>query len=1009
MSLSSLIVQREIASIRQVEEALARQVLYGGDLVMNLLEVVQIPEAVLVPLLAEEVGMEAAPIGMLPPPTPAARALVPEDVAARRAVIPLSVEGDTLLLAVSERLARDDLEELSFALGVRIEERIAPSVRIAEALARVYGIPLERRMARLVGRLAGVDPTVPNSLPPLKGPKATVPPLPGALTHDLPKLNPPGMPVLGTLRLPEPRSPTTSSGRPSVRPGSMGDARALPSLLREPRPGVDAPRRRGPVTMDRVTEELGQINDREGLLHLFFDFGRQFFEYSAIFVVHSDVAEGRDAFGSGATRDRVLAIGVPLDIPSMLRTVRERAVPLCTVPEAGGLDAVLMGDLKRDVRSQVLVVPIVVRSRVVAFLVADDGSAGIDPAARGEVTTVAALVGREFERLIVRMKLGGFTGETPTPERRVDARRVEPKKRRPPSEVREAGVQALEQAVTASLAASPLVEPPPEPAPEPEPVPQAEPEPVPLVRPVRVSAPMVHPAPELQPEPEPVPLVHPVQLPAEPFLPVVDEDSRPGALRPEARPGLTSRSSRPPVPLDSPGPEYSPLPTSYQTLRTFPAPAARDDARTDRSPPVRHDSGDRLDETDFLEEEPAIRNHVSADLSPPPPTVAVVRRPSGRPIPREEEPDGSIESVSRPGGKRMSSRPPPSDLRQARLLREIDALTAQFVHSPPSSLVSGPGSLRSGVARNVPPHRPPSSSRTHEALPSVIVDPSFKIDLLADAFVANPKDEHLEAELLRLGQQAMPSIMKHFPGPITIMRDTLDDSWPRVAECGPVLRLIAGQRRVALPFVLARTENPETETRFWATYLLTELAYPEAIPAVVARLFDDSKRVRRAARLVAHVLADTATVALVDELHRIVRDPRATSTRRVVTLDALGEMRAPLVVPVLLSTLGDEDEEVGLAARRALMLVSRQDFGRDTKKWVAWWQTAAPRHRVEWLIDALTHDVPALRRAAGQELKALTEQYFGYYDDLPKKDRERAQQKYRDWWRVEGQARFKKV
>src|ERR1019366_1161552 len=96
MSQSSLIVQREVASIRQVEEALARQVLYGGDLVTNLLEVVQLPEAVLVPLLAESVGLPAAPIGMLPPPTPEARALVPEDVAARRVVLPLSIEGDRL-------------------------------------------------------------------------------------------------------------------------------------------------------------------------------------------------------------------------------------------------------------------------------------------------------------------------------------------------------------------------------------------------------------------------------------------------------------------------------------------------------------------------------------------------------------------------------------------------------------------------------------------------------------------------------------------------------------------------------------------------------------------------------------------------------------------------------------------------------------------------------------------------------------------------------------------------
>ena len=63
MSLSTLIVQREIASIREVEEALARQVLYGGDLVTNLLEVCRLDEAQLLPIVAESLGLPPAPAG----------------------------------------------------------------------------------------------------------------------------------------------------------------------------------------------------------------------------------------------------------------------------------------------------------------------------------------------------------------------------------------------------------------------------------------------------------------------------------------------------------------------------------------------------------------------------------------------------------------------------------------------------------------------------------------------------------------------------------------------------------------------------------------------------------------------------------------------------------------------------------------------------------------------------------------------------------------------------------
>ncbi len=210
MSLSSLIVQREVASIRQVEEALARPGALRREtwVTKPRLEVVQLPEAILVPLLAESLGIPAAPIGPLPEPTAEARALVPEDVAARRVVMPLSVEGDRLILAVSEPLGPDVVDELSFALGKQVDERIAPSVRIREALARVYGVPLERRMSRLVGRLAGIDTHVPNSLPPLLSNKPYVPPLPRTLSDAPPALVPPGTPALAALRMPEETRPS---------------------------------------------------------------------------------------------------------------------------------------------------------------------------------------------------------------------------------------------------------------------------------------------------------------------------------------------------------------------------------------------------------------------------------------------------------------------------------------------------------------------------------------------------------------------------------------------------------------------------------------------------------------------------------------------------------------------------------------------------------------------------------------------------------------------------------
>ena len=104
--------------MRQVEEALARQVIYGGDLVTNLLEVARVDEAVLAALLAESTHLPAAPPGELPVASERVRALVPPEMAAQRAVVPLALEGDRLVLAVAEPMPGELEEQLAFALGM---------------------------------------------------------------------------------------------------------------------------------------------------------------------------------------------------------------------------------------------------------------------------------------------------------------------------------------------------------------------------------------------------------------------------------------------------------------------------------------------------------------------------------------------------------------------------------------------------------------------------------------------------------------------------------------------------------------------------------------------------------------------------------------------------------------------------------------------------------------------------------------------------------------------------
>ena len=255
----------------------------------------------------------------------------------------------------------------------------------------------------------------------------------------------------------------------------------------------------------------------------------------------------------------------------------------------------------------------------------------------------------------------------------------------------------------------------------------------------------------------------------------------------------------------------------------------------------------------------------------------------------------------------------------------------------------------------------------------------------------------------------MPALMARFPGPLVFERSRIatTPNPPRASECGVVLRLVARERKVALPFVLQRLQDSDPERRGWATHLLAELPYVEALAPLIERMHDDDASIRVSAGLAIAAIGRSHPGRVVQTLRELADD--VSPRQRAVAMLVAGEVRDPQLVPLLMRGLGDGSEDVIATAQAALVQVTRQDFGADARPWMRWWDQNSGRHRLEWLIDALTHEVSELRRAAGDELRLLSRQYFGFSSDLPPRDRERAQQRYRDWWITEGRPNHRRA
>lgn len=948
-SLSSSIVNQQVASVRDVEEALSRQSLYGGDLITNLLELAAVSEERLSQVKAESHGLEAAPIGELPSADPQVRKLVPGDLAERFALYPLEEREGTLVVAVAEPLPMETENDLSFSLGVTLVQKVALLVRIRQAIARDYGISLDRRSLRVLAKMSGKPDPSPSSLP--------------ARPHPAPRPE--------TVR-PDEAAPAAKQYPPTLVSRSseplVPRAPAIPDFSSLTRPEPRArPRRLGPYTAAMAEEDLLEAETRDDVLRAYFDFVAQYFEYAALFAVQGDLAEGRDATGSGAARSRIVGVGVPLDLPSAMSRARDARAHQLVRLGTGGLDAALAKDLERRPGRLVLLLPVPVRERTVLILYGDHGERDVELNAIGEVISFTPLVANAFERLILKRRLKEKGADAGPQSLRLGRVRV-PTPPIPNVQERAAAfASVIEEKRNAQKSLSPLAQEPAAPAPTPQ-------------------------SPAVQSSPLP-PIS--ISLPEPPSSPKHDQSPAPPSI---ARPMI---SIGPSAPVSSQRPV---APTFPDRKRRSEPPEDGWDIEPARSPFQRVERGTKPGVGSNRPEAPRFEPRTQT-----PPLLPLITPSS--PTPGEEPP---------PSSAPVSSKPPGS-MPRLQLVPEAAAASAQdgpeidvsaSSHELYDELV--PPSSDDGV-----PLAPASRSLAYSArplpmpvnsqelrLPTVIVDLANDCRELVERLLQG--DASAGDRLVTIGDQAITQLVSIFPGPLT-SELRRSDALAKASECGPVLRTLARMGARPVPFVAVRTADGDPMVRAWATRLLGEMPSSESAHAVARRLTDEDEDVRRAALAAGGLLLTHAEAAeaLQAKIAESVSDVTRPEESRHSLIEALAELRAPLVVPTLIRLLEDGSPDIVRSAHWALGVITRQDFGTKAAAWEEWWLANSQRHRIEWLIDALLQENQEVRRTAGDELKSLTKEYFGYYDDLPKKERERAQERYRQWWETKGKARFR--
>ena len=288
---------------------------------------------------------------------------------------------------------------------------------------------------------------------------------------------------------------------------------------------------------------------------------------------------------------------------------------------------------------------------------------------------------------------------------------------------------------------------------------------------------------------------------------------------------------------------------------------------------------------------------------------------------------------------------------------------------------------------------------------SVIVDTLGQTrGLIEDLCKCGPDDEAPTVQsLLRVGDEALDLLIERFPGPLWFDRRRPYARLPFGRDTGPVARALAAFGETALPKIVPLLRAQNADVRYYATLFASDRVHPELLVPIAERLFDEDPQIRLMVRDVLPSYRSLPSFAQVlGSLRTRMLETRAPVPARLAAIDAVANLRDGQAVPALVELLAHADRQLSIPAHRALVVITCQDFGTSTKKWRLWYEDNQHRHRVQWLIESLMHGEQNLRSAAGIELQKVTQVYYGYVASAPKRDRERAQKRYQDWWDGEG-------
>ncbi len=369
--IGEVLIQEGLITQAELEEALKSQVIYGGKLGTNLVEMGLLSEDDFGQILSKTMRVPYVGADELRDISPIAIAAMPADLAEKFKVVPLRLENRRLTLVMADPSDLGVMDEISFRTGFLIRPLVTSELALAHALEKYYDVARQIRYIALQRTVPKVrsKPVLPNPAVNLTTPSpAGVSPVKASLPSPSSGKQQKAAPaVAGGVKEPASLSVVADGGTVLTATTAAVSEQDATDFFAEM--GISDTL---PITLETMAQRLILAADREDIAAAAIGWLGSHFQRSALFLVRGEMATGWHAVSAREMISGFDRLRIPLTEPSVLKTVADSHSMVLGPLQRTPFNSQLLQELGGEIPETALLLPLLMLGRITAILYLED-------------------------------------------------------------------------------------------------------------------------------------------------------------------------------------------------------------------------------------------------------------------------------------------------------------------------------------------------------------------------------------------------------------------------------------------------------------------------------------------------------------------------------------------------------------------------------------------------------------------------------------------------------------